>query len=173
MSEEKVSLEMCKKLVSGEIATRGLIVGLLTKPLQERYGDDVLEIIRNANYEAGKVAGRNTARALARNSLAAIADLFGRSTATKLFNPKIVKETGDRVVIHWRSCPIPSLLSNFKEKGFADDYLDFLCSILEPFDNGFVEGFNQSLTAMTPPQTGETGLNKKGDFCTIIISKKK
>lgn len=173
MSEEKVPLETCKELVSGEIATRGLIVGLVAKPLRERYGDDVLEIIRNANYEAGKVAGRNAAKALARNDLAAIADLFGRSTATKQFNPEIVEETEDRVVIHWRSCPIPSLLVNFKEKVFPDDYLDFLCPILELFDNGFVEGFNPNLTAKTPPQTGETYLNKKGDFCTIIISKKK
>jgi len=173
MSEEKVPLEVCKELVSGEIATRGLIVGLLAKPLLERYGDEVLEIIRNANYEAGKVAGGNAARASGKNDLAAIADLFGRSTATKVFNPEIVEESADRVVIHWRSCPIPSLISSLKKRGFPDDYLDFLCPILELFDNGFVEGFNPNLTAMTPPQTGEKGLNKKEDFCTIIISTKK
>lgn len=58
MSEEKVPLETCKELVSGEIATRALIVGFLVKALRDRYGDGVTE---KANYEAGKVAGRNAA----------------------------------------------------------------------------------------------------------------
>ena len=88
MSEEKVPLETCKELVSGEIATRGLIVGLLAKPLWERYGDDVLEIIRNANYEAGKVAGRNAAKASAKNDLAAITDLFGAVDGDKTVQPR-------------------------------------------------------------------------------------
>jgi hypothetical protein len=173
LTEETIPLVKCGEFVSGEIATRGLIVGLLTKPLYERYGPDALEIIKKANYDAGRTAGRNTARSLPSNDLSAIAELFGRSTSTKHFNPEIVEETEDRVVIHWRSCPMPSLLASLKEKGFGEDYLDFLCPILELFDNGFVEGFNPGLTAMTPPQTGETGLKSNGDFCTIIMSKKK
>ena len=172
MSEEKVSIETCKELVSGEIATRGLIVGFLVKALRDKYGDEVIEIVKKANYESGKVAGRNAAKALGKNDLATIADLFGRSVGTKLFNPEVIEESKNRVVIHWRSCPVPPLLLTFKERGFPSNYLQFLCPILEAFDNGFVEGFNPKLTAMTPPEVGETGLNEDGAFCTIVISKK-
>lgn len=108
-----------------------------------------MENIKKANYEARKVAGRNAAKALDKNDLATIADLFGRSVATKLFNPKVIEESKDRVVIHWCSCPVPPLRLTFKEWGFPGDYLQLLCPILEAFDNGFVEGFNPRLTAMT------------------------
>lgn len=172
MSEEKVSIETCKELVSGEIATRCLIVGLLVKELRDKYGDEVIETVKRANYESGRVAGRNAAKALGKNDLATIADLFGRSVATKLFDPEIEEESKNRVVVHWRSCPVPPLLLTFKERGFPDNYLQFLCPILEAFDNGFVEGFNPKLTAMTPPEVGETGLNEGEAFCTIVISKK-
>jgi len=57
LSEEKVSLETCKELVSGEIATRGLIAGFLVKALRDRYGDEIIETVKMANYESGKVAG--------------------------------------------------------------------------------------------------------------------
>ena len=172
MSKEKVSLETCRELISGEIATRGLIVGFLVKALRDKYGNEITQLVKKANYEAGEIAGKNAARASVENDLATIADLFGRSVGTKLFNPEIVERSEGRVVIHWRSCPIPPLLSTFKEKGFPNDYLQLLCPILERFDNGFVKGFNPELTAMTPPEVGETGLNKNGSFCTIVISKK-
>ena len=173
LSEERIPLRECGELVSAEIATRGLILGLVAKSLNEKYGRDAVEIIEKASYEAGRTAGRNAARSLPSNDLSSIAELFGRSAATRHFNPEIVEHTKDRVVIHWRSCPIPSLLADFKQKGLGDDYLGFLCPIVEHLDNGFVEGFNPGLTAMTPPQTGEMGLTGNGGFCTIIISKKK
>lgn len=109
---------------------------------------------------------------MGKNDLATIADLFGRSVGTKVFNPEIVESKKDHVVIHCHSNPIPHLFPTFEERDVPSDYLQLLCPILERFDNGFVEGFNPELTAMTPPEVGETGLNKRGPFCTIVISKK-
>ena len=90
----------------------------------------------------------------------------------KVFNAEIVEISEDRAVIHWRRCPVPTLIPEFKDIGLSEDYLETVCSILELFDNGFVEGWNPDLEAQTPPQVGETHLQKKGEFCTVIITKK-
>ncbi len=170
MADEHVPLEMCNEWVAGEIATRCLIVSYFIHTLPGKYGEEILEDIKKANYEAGHVAGRNAAKALGKNDLKTLGELFG---GTKVFNPEIVEISEDRAVVHWRSCPVPTLVPTFEEWGLTADYLETVCPILELFDHGFVEGFNPDLVTQTPPDVGETGLQRKGDFCTVVIMKRK
>jgi len=167
--EDELTWNLCNDLVAGEIATRCLIVSYLINSLPGKYGEEILEDIKKANYDAGFVAGKNAAMAFGKNDLVTLGELFG---GTKVFNPEIVEISEDRAVIHWRRCPVPTLIPEFKDIGLSEDYLETVCPILELFDNGFVEGWNPDLEAQTPPQTGETHLQKKGEFCTIIITKK-
>jgi hypothetical protein len=170
LAEEHIPLEMCNEWVAGEIATRCLIVSYFIHNLPKKYGEEILEDIRKANYEAGYVAGKNAAKALGKNDLKTLGTLFG---TTKVFNPEVVYLEDERAVIHWRTCPVPTLVPTFEEWGLSEDYLETVCPILELFDNGFVEGFNPDLMTQTPPETGETGLQRKGDFCSVVIMKKR
>jgi len=172
MTTDQISMDLCKELVASEMSTRCFIVGFLTKNLLDRYGDEVLETLRQANYEAGLISGKHWAEVLGKNDLEALARLFGESSGTKVFNPELIELTSDRAVVHWRSCPVPSLIGPFRDRGMPDNYLDFICPILELFDRGFAEGFNPQLTAKTPPEVGETGLNKGEKYCTVVITKK-
>lgn len=157
-------------MVSGEMATRFQIIGYLAEMLQRTHGNGIISAIKEAHFETGKVAGASAAKALGKNDLSTITDLFTDTSGIDLFKPEIIERTQDRVVIHWRSCPVPSLLKTFKKWDFPDDFFQLLCPIIESFENGFVEGFNPKLTIMTPPEVGETGLNSNGLFCTVIIS---
>ncbi|MFW9801556.1 MAG: hypothetical protein ACFFFC_02845 [Candidatus Thorarchaeota archaeon] len=169
MSDE-LSWELCNELVAGEIATRCLIVSYFIHGLPGKYGEEILEDIKQANYDAGYVAGKNAAKAVGKNDLKTLGELFG---GTKVFNPEIIELTEDRAVIHWRRCPVPSLVPTFEEMGLTEDYLATVCPILELFDNGFVEGWNPELEAQNPTEVGETHLQKGGDFCTVVIVKKR
>lgn len=168
-SDENLSWDLCNELVAGEIATRCLIVSYLIHRLPGKYGDEILEDIKKANYDAGYFAGKNAAKVIGKNDLVTLAELFGN---TKVFNPEIVEITKDRAVIHWRKCSVPTLVPAFKDEGLSENYLEMVCPILELFDNGFVEGWNPGLETMTPPEVGETNLQKGGEFCTVIITKK-
>ena len=159
-------------MVSGEMATRFQIIGYLAEMLRRTHGNEIISAIKEAHFEIGKVAGANVAKALGKNDLTTITDLFTDTSGVDLFKPEIVERTQNRVVIRWRSCPVPALLKTFKEWDFLDDFLQFLCPIIESFENGFIEGLNPELTIMTPPEVGETGLNKNESFCTVIISNK-
>ncbi len=170
LAENELTWNLCNELVAGEIATRCLIVSYLINSLPGKYGDEILEDIKKANYDAGFVAGKNAAKAIGKNDLRTLGELFG---GTKVFNPEIVEITEDRAVIHWRRCPVPTLIPEFEDIGLSAEYLETVCPILELFDNGFVEGWNPELEAQTPPQVGETHLQKKGNFCTVIITKKR
>lgn len=172
LSNGSISLETCEELVSGEMATRFQIIGYLAEMLRRTHGNEIISAIKEAHFETGKVAGANVAKALGKNDLSTIIDLFTDTSGVDLFKPEIIERTQDRVAIHWRSCPVPALLKTFKEWDFPNDFLQFLCPIIESFENGFIEGFNPELTIMTPPEVGETGLNKNGSFCTVIISNK-
>ncbi len=172
MINGSISLETCEELVSGEMATRFQIIGYLAEMLRRIHEDEIISAIKEAHFETGKVAGANMAKALGKNDLSTITDLFTDTSGVHLFKPEIVERTQNRVVIHWRSCPVPALLKTFKEWDFPSDFLQFLRPIIESFENGFVEGFNPELTIMTPPEVGETGLIKNGSFCTVIISNK-
>ncbi|MFX1604961.1 MAG: hypothetical protein ACFFDD_03570 [Promethearchaeota archaeon] len=169
MSDQELTWDLCNELVAGEIATRCLIVSYLIHRLPGKYGDEILEDLKKANYDAGFHAGKTAAKAIGKNDLVTLGELFG---GTKVFNPEIVEIAEDRVVIHWRRCPVPALVPAFKDEGLSEDYLKIVCPILELFDNGFVEGWNPELAAKTPPEVGETHLQKGGDFCTVIITKK-
>lgn len=169
MTNDELSWELCNELVAGEIATRCLIVSYLINRLPTKYGDAILEDIKKANYDAGYVAGRNAAKAIGKNDLVSLGELFG---STKVFNPEIVDISEDRAVIHWRRCAVPTLIPALKNEGLSEDYIEKVCPILEHFDNGFVEGWNPQLQAQTPPEVGEMSLQKGGNFCTVIISKK-
>ncbi|MHA2396504.1 MAG: hypothetical protein ACXAC0_07360 [Candidatus Thorarchaeota archaeon] len=170
LSDEEISWELCNELVAGEIATRCLIVSYLIHRLPGKYGDEILEDIKKANYDAGYVAGKNAAKAIGKNDLVTLGELFGN---TKVFNPEIVEITDERAVIHWRRCAVPTLVTAFKDEGLSEDFLKTVCPILELFDHGFVEGWNPELETQTPPEVGETGLQKGGEFCTVIITKKR
>lgn len=172
MTTDQISMELCKELVGAEISTRCFIVGFLADKLLEKYGDEVLDTLRQASYEAGLISGKQCAQVMGRNDLEALAKLFGESSGTKVFNPELVELTGDKAVVHWRSCPVPALIGPFTDRGMPEDYLDFVCPILELFDRGFAEGFNPELTAKTPPELGEAGLNKGKKYCTVVIMKK-
>lgn len=168
MTNDELSWELCNELVAGEIATRCLIVSYLIHRLPAKYGSKILEDIKKANYDAGFVAGKNAAKTIGKNDLVSLGELFG---GTKVFNPEIVEISEKRAVIHWRSCPVPTLLPVFKDEGLSEDYLETVCPILELFDNGFVKGWNPALQLQTPPEVGETNLQKGGNFCTVIITK--
>lgn len=170
MSNDELSWELCNELVAGEIATRCLIVSYFINRLPAKYGEEILEEIKQANYDAGFVAGKNAAKTVGKNDLKTLGELFG---TTKVFNPEIVEISEDRAVIHWRRCPVPTLVPTFVEMGLSEDYLETVCPILELFDHGFVEGWNPALEAQTPPDVGETGLQSSGSFCTVIITKKR
>lgn len=170
LSDEELTWDLCNELVAGEIATRCLIVSYLIHRLPGKYGNEILDDLKKANYDAGYVAGKSAAKAIGKNDLVTLGELFG---GTKVFNPEIVEISEDRAVIHWRRCPVPTLVPVFKDEGLSEDYLKMVCPILELFDNGFVEGWNPELETKTPPQVGETWLQKGGDFCTVIITKKK
>ncbi|MHA2004946.1 MAG: hypothetical protein ACW960_12675, partial [Candidatus Thorarchaeota archaeon] len=105
-----------------------------------------------------------------KNDLVTLGELFG---GTKVFNPEIVDISEDRAVIHWRRCPVPTLIPTFEEMGLTEDYLATVCPILELFDNGFVEGWNPELEVQNPTEAGETHLQKGGEFCTVVITKKR
>ncbi|MHA3964142.1 MAG: hypothetical protein AM325_011470 [Candidatus Thorarchaeota archaeon SMTZ1-45] len=170
MSNDELSWELCNELVAGEIATRCLIVSYLIHRLPDKYGDEILEDIKKANYDAGFVAGKNAAKAIGKNDLVTLGELFG---GTSVFNPEIIEISEERAVIHWRRCPVPTLIPAFNDEGLSSSYIETVCPILELFDNGFVEGWNPELQAQTPPEIGETDLQKGGEFCTVIITKMK
>ncbi len=170
LSDDELTWDLCNELVAGEIATRCLIVSYFIHRLPDKYGAEILEDIKQANYDAGYVAGRNAAKAMGKNDLVTLGELFG---GTNVFNPEIVEISEDRAVIHWRRCPVPTLAPTFKEMNLSEDYLETVCPILELFDHGFVEGWNPELETQTPPDLGETGLQRGGDFCTVIIAKKR
>jgi hypothetical protein len=167
---DELSWELCNELVAGEIGIRCLIVSYLVHRLPSKYGEEILEDIKKANYDAGYNAGKNAAKSVEKNDLVTLAELFG---GTKVFNPDIVEISEDRAVIHWRRCPVPKLVPAFEDEGLSQEYLETVCPILELFDNGFVDGWNPDLQAQTPPEVGETGLQRNGDFCTVIITKKR
>jgi hypothetical protein len=169
LSDGELTWDLCNELVAGEIATRCLIVSYLIHRLPSKYGDEILEDIKKANYDAGYVAGKKAAESIGKNDLVTLGELFG---GTKVFNPEIVEITEDRAVIHWRRCAVPTLVPAFKDEGLSEDYLTAVCPILELFDNGFVDGWNPELETKTPPEVGETALQKGGEFCTVIITKK-
>ncbi|MFX1261181.1 MAG: hypothetical protein ACFFAZ_03770 [Promethearchaeota archaeon] len=169
MSSDELTWELCNELVAGEIATRCLIVSYFIHRLPGKYGEEILEDIKQANYDAGFVAGKNAAKAAGKNDLKTLGELFG---GTKVFNPEAVEISEDRAVIRWRRCPVPTLIPTIKEMGLSESYLGTICPILELFDNGFVEGWNPELEAQNPTQFGKTGLQKGGEYCTIVIAKK-
>ncbi|MFX1265598.1 MAG: hypothetical protein ACFFH0_09485 [Promethearchaeota archaeon] len=170
MAEEHVPVDLCSEWVAGEIATRYLIVSHFIHNLPPKYGEAILEDIKKANYEAGYVAGKTTASALGKNDLKTLGNLFG---GRKVLDPEVVYLSDERAIVHWRRCPVSTLMPTFEEWGLSDDYLETVCHIVELFDSGFVEGFNPNLTTQTPPELGETGLQKKGDFCSVVIMKKR
>lgn len=172
MTTDQISMSLCKELVASEISTRCFIVGFLTKKLLDEYGNKVLDTIKEANYEAGLVSGKQAAQALGKNDLEALARLFGESSGTKVFDPELIELTRDKAIVHWRGCSVPLLIGPFKDRGMPDDYLEFICPILEQFDKGFAEGFNPELTVRTPPEVGEMGLAKGDKYCTVIVMKK-
>lgn len=100
LSDEELTWELCNELVAGEIATRCLIVSYLIHRLPRKYGSEILEDIKKANYDAGYVAGKSAAKAIGKNDLVTLGELFG---GTKVFNPEIVEITDDRAEIHWRN----------------------------------------------------------------------
>lgn len=170
LADEELTWDLCNELVAGEIATRCLIVSYLIHRLPDKYGDEILEDLKKANYDAGYHAGKSAAKDVGKNDLITLGELFG---GTRVFNPEIVEISEDRAVIHWRRCPVPTLVPAFEDAGLFRDFLDIACPILELFDNGFVEGWNPELQVQTPPEVEETGLQRDGEFCTVIISKKR
>ncbi|MFW9886598.1 MAG: hypothetical protein ACFFER_00335 [Candidatus Thorarchaeota archaeon] len=170
LTNDNLTWDLCNQLVAAEIATRCLIVSYFIHRLPGKYGEEILEDIKQANYDAGFVAGKNAAKAAGKNDLKTLGELFG---GTEVFNPEAVEISDDKAVIHWRRCPVPALIPAFKEMGLSADYLGTVCPILELFDNGFVEGWNPDLEAHNPTEVGETGLQKGGEFCTVVIRKKR
>lgn len=169
MASDKLTWERCNELVAGEVGIRCLIVSYLIHRLPRKYGEEILEDIKKANYDAGYNAGKNAAKAVGKNDLITLAEFLG---GTKVFNPEIVQVSEDRAIIHWRTCPVPTLVTAFEDEGLSRKYLETVCPILELFDNGFVKGWNPEIHVQTPPEVGEKGLQKNGDFCTIIITRK-
>jgi hypothetical protein len=161
LSNDELTWDLCNELVAGEIATRCLIVSYFIHRLPDKYGTEILEDIKQA---------KNAAKAIGKNDLVTLGELFG---GTKVFNPEIVDISEDRAVIHWRRCPVPTLIPTFEEMGLTEDYLATVCPILELFDNGFVEGWNPELEVQNPTEAGETHLQKGGEFCTVVITKKR
>lgn len=57
------------ELVAAEITTRGRIVGILIRLLQEASGDDYEKVALEANYLASKIAGQKTSQAIGKNDM--------------------------------------------------------------------------------------------------------
>lgn len=172
MNSEMISIDGCAELVAAEIATRARIVGIFLALMREKYDVDVHTIAEEANYLAGKIAGRKAAQASRANDLDTLMSLLVDSAATRVFGPELVDSSEESFTLKWKTCPVASTARDFIDLGYGADYLPTLCRILERFDNGFVEGFNPELHAITAPELGTDLLSSGADGCKMIVTTK-
>ena len=78
LSDKEISWELCNELVAGEIETRRLIVSYFIHRLPGKYGDEILEDIKKANYDAGNAAGKNAAKSIGKKRFSNTRRIFRR-----------------------------------------------------------------------------------------------
>lgn len=170
MNARTVASDECVELVAAEIATRGRIVGIFLHLLKEKSNTDFSEAASKASYLAGRIAGQKAAEAIGKNDLDTLRHILAESLSTKVFDPVLAKSSENEFELEWRTCPIASLADDFGKLGYDQEYLPRICGILEMFDNGFVEGFNPTFRAKTPPELETALLSSGADRCRLVVT---
>ena len=147
MPEETIPSKDVVEYVGGELVNSRLAMGFLVKAFLDRLGEETIEIAKKALYNSGSVVGRGLSKTVEEKSIPNLVRMMLAFPYKQIFDAKIEHLSEEKAVIHWRLCP---LKEKFKEMGMSESEMRILCPILEQYDVGIVEGFDNRFKCVPP-----------------------
>lgn len=157
-----------RALLDKETMRRAEYIARILEALQDKFGDEVMEIaakvIYALGYEKGAMRAEMVRAAGADPDLPSLAKLVSHATA-QLYLGNRVEANQDEMVVKEEYCP---LLVRWADMGFAEDKIIGYCMLFDQVDKGMVEGYNPDFTAEL---SGCWGLAEKG-YCQMLVRRR-
>ncbi len=142
-TEEKFSLDEIREEMDRAIMARGEFLAEILLRLKKIYGQNVVDVAREAIYDIGYRKGKKIASRVTENTIENFSKEFS-SRLDGLYWGFFAEKKGDSLDTYVEYCP---LSRKWEEMGLSDDQIVELCDMSDAIDKGVIDGYNDKYTA--------------------------
>lgn len=167
-TDETFTWDEVREIMDKQIKRRAEYVTGVILAMQERFGDEALDVAAQAIYQIGYRKGAARSESVleqgADNDLESLSELIGHKMS-RLYLGTTTEVEGEQLTVRETYCPLPVY---WKSIGMADDMIVRFCKIFDQVDRGMVEGYNRDFTA---DLGGAEELARRG-YCQMVVRQK-
>ncbi len=143
--------------------SRAESVTMIVMRMRERFGEEAVEVAKQAIYDIGYKAGQAMAANAKDKELGTFLDGFLGDEIEQLYWGWTLEQKSDQAIVgHVEHCPLPR---KWKQMGLSDQQMIELCGIFDYVDKGITAGFNEALEI---ENSGVSTLSSAG-YCRMAM----
>jgi hypothetical protein len=167
-SDQTFTWDEVKAIMDKEIKRRAEYVTAVILAMQEKFGDEALDVAAGAIYQIGYKKGKARSEIVAEqgqeNDLESLSQLIAHKMS-RLYLGTNTSVEEDQLRVRETYCPLPVYWQSI---GMSDTNVVKFCKIFDQVDKGMVEGYNSDYTT---DLGGAEELATEG-FCQMVVRRK-